>query len=247
MASTAFSVTFPEVVTLNVGGTLFTTSLTTLRQDPDSMLARMFSGLIDTRKDPAGNYFIDRDGSHFGTILNYLRDGDVDLPTLAINRRQLLRECLFYQIKGLLVLLGGPGDLLPQGPSPPAHASIPDQTELYVVHKEMLHQKHKALWDAVKESIKVHFLSQVISDSGVLSCSFPLQQDLLTILPFLARELQEEGLRDLGYNYNYQSGITFLLDLDKISDSDLAEQHATALKLMQQQQQQLRQRCQVSF
>lgn len=241
-------VTFPEVVTLNVGGTLYSTSLTTLRQDPSSMLARMFSGLIGTRKDPAGNYFIDRDGTHFGTILNYLRDGDVDLPTLAFQRRQLLRECLFYQIKDLVELLGGAADLVPpRGPVSVTHPTgTPDQTELYAVHKELLYQKHKVLWDAVKDTIKMQFVSQVLSASGALSCSFPLQQDLLAILPFLSRELQEEGLRDLLYTYNYQSGITFALELDKLSDGDLAEQQVTALKLIQQQQQ-LRQRCQVSF
>lgn len=36
-----------EVLELNVGGSLFTTSRTTLARDPNSMLARMFEGGLD--------------------------------------------------------------------------------------------------------------------------------------------------------------------------------------------------------
>lgn len=54
-----------EEVTLNVGGCLYSTSLTTLRRYPDSMLGAMFRGDVPTLRDAGGNYFIDRDGMLF--------------------------------------------------------------------------------------------------------------------------------------------------------------------------------------
>ena len=45
------------------------------------MLAAMFSGRHLTAIDEDGRYFIDRDGTHFRHILNFLRDGETYLPT----------------------------------------------------------------------------------------------------------------------------------------------------------------------
>ena len=67
----------PKKIKLNVGGTTFVTSRGTLTMlEPNSMLAAMFSGESGFRATPDpddGAYFIDRDGSHFGHVLNYLR------------------------------------------------------------------------------------------------------------------------------------------------------------------------------
>ncbi|XP_035522585.1 BTB/POZ domain-containing protein KCTD7-like [Morone saxatilis] len=57
---------FPEVISLNVGGTYFTTRLSTLRRFEDTMLAAMFSGRHYIPRDADGRYFIDRDGTYFG-------------------------------------------------------------------------------------------------------------------------------------------------------------------------------------
>ena len=93
-----------NIITLNVGGAIFTTSKTTLLSDQNSMLAAMFSGIhqLTTTKD--GAYFIDADGTHFQTILNYLR-GKIkyinDLPSSREILNKLKIECDFYQITGL--------------------------------------------------------------------------------------------------------------------------------------------------
>ncbi|MEQ2167484.1 hypothetical protein GOODEAATRI_004685 [Goodea atripinnis] len=57
---------FPEVISLNVGGTYFTTRLSTLRRYEDTMLAAMFSGRHYIPRDAEGRFFIDRDGAYFG-------------------------------------------------------------------------------------------------------------------------------------------------------------------------------------
>lgn len=69
-----------NIVNLNVGGTKFTTTLSTLTKTPNSMLAAMFSGRFAATTDEKNRFFIDRDGKHFGTILNYLRDGFAVIP-----------------------------------------------------------------------------------------------------------------------------------------------------------------------
>ena len=47
---------------------------------PGSILHAMFSGRFDTKPDKDGTYFIDRDGTHFRYILNYLRTKELIVP-----------------------------------------------------------------------------------------------------------------------------------------------------------------------
>ena len=89
---------------LDVGGHKFTTSRTTLTSQPDSMLAAMFSGRHKLIQDEKGAYFIDRDGTHFRFILNYLRDGHLGEGTLPEDRfqlQELVRESDYYQLTEL--------------------------------------------------------------------------------------------------------------------------------------------------
>ena len=62
----------------------------------------MFSGRFDTKPSEDGSYFIDRDGTHFRYILNYLRTGELVAPENKIVRRELLAEAKFYQVEGIL-------------------------------------------------------------------------------------------------------------------------------------------------
>mmetsp|Transcript_1026 Transcript_1026/g.1454 ORF Transcript_1026/g.1454 Transcript_1026/m.1454 type:complete len:292 (+) Transcript_1026:106-981(+) len=95
----------PEIILLNVGGMKFTTSRNTLCLQ-DSMLARMFSGTHPLSIDPEGAYFIDRDGTHFQYILNYLRDGSFPPPELDICSKVLLeREARFFCLDELVEIL----------------------------------------------------------------------------------------------------------------------------------------------
>lgn len=65
-----------KVISLNVGGTRFDVSLSTLTQThPQSMLAVMFSGRHDVVWDAKGCVFIDRDPDLFKQVLSFLRVG----------------------------------------------------------------------------------------------------------------------------------------------------------------------------
>ena len=93
---------FSSTVKLNVGGQHFTTSVQTLTKDPNSMLAAMFSGKFDMKPSEDGSFFIDRDGTHFRFILNFLRTGKLTLPEGATFTKELEEEAEFYQIQGLI-------------------------------------------------------------------------------------------------------------------------------------------------
>ena len=69
---------FKGRVKLNVGGVRYETTLTTLTADGDeSMLGSMFSGRHELQTNDEGDVFLDRDGTHFGHILNLLRESSV--------------------------------------------------------------------------------------------------------------------------------------------------------------------------
>ena len=89
-------------INLNVGGHHFTTSVQTLTKDSNSMLAAMFSGRFELKPCEDGAFFIDRDGTPFRYILNYLRTGKLTLPEDATFLKELQEEAEFYQIQGII-------------------------------------------------------------------------------------------------------------------------------------------------
>ncbi|XP_071798020.1 BTB/POZ domain-containing protein kctd15-like [Asterias amurensis] len=99
-----------KMITLNVGGTIYTTSIETLTRYPDSMLGTMFktqhedSGtrLDPSNKDEHGRFVIDWDGPMFRFVLNFLRESSLTLPEDFKEMGLLRREAGFYQIKPLI-------------------------------------------------------------------------------------------------------------------------------------------------
>ena len=93
-------------VLLDVGGSLFTTSRTTLTAVPGSMLEAMFSGRHTIAAGEDGRVFIDRDGEHFRLILNFLRDCGSDAAAGAIRAlsgaqlREARGELDYYGLDG---------------------------------------------------------------------------------------------------------------------------------------------------
>lgn len=93
-------------VSLNVGGIIFETSIDVLTSHKDSMLAAMFSGRYKMEMEEEGYYFIDRDGTLFKYILNYLRYGDeLLIEPIESLLQEIYQEALFYQLSGLMELV----------------------------------------------------------------------------------------------------------------------------------------------
>jgi vacuolar-type H+-ATPase subunit H len=88
-------------ILLNVGGHRFETSRQTLTSVPNTYLESMFSGRFQPSPDADGTYFIDRDGTHFSLVLNFLRDlGSFKLSSAVtdLQRDQLMAEAMFYGV-----------------------------------------------------------------------------------------------------------------------------------------------------
>uniref|UniRef100_A0A8C8TBG0 Potassium channel regulatory protein n=1 Tax=Peromyscus maniculatus bairdii TaxID=230844 RepID=A0A8C8TBG0_PERMB len=94
-----------DLVTLNVGGKIFTTRLSTLKQFPTSRLAGMLDGRDQEFKTVDGQIFVDRDGALFSFILDFLRNGELLLPADFSDYLRLQREALFYELDSLADLL----------------------------------------------------------------------------------------------------------------------------------------------
>jgi len=90
-------VKWSTIIKINVGGTKFSTTQSSLIQYPSSMLAAMFSGRHNLVMDEEGSVFIDRDGSLFQHVLSFLRMGeDWEPPLDETLIRGLQKEFAYY-------------------------------------------------------------------------------------------------------------------------------------------------------
>lgn len=102
-------------VTINVGGTTFSTLLTTLKKA--STIAKFIGGekIRNMAKLEDETIFVDRDAKHFPLILNFLRDTVffqrermVSIPTDEIELSELELEAKFYGIRELVAYCKDP-------------------------------------------------------------------------------------------------------------------------------------------
>jgi hypothetical protein len=91
-------------VDLNIGGYHFETSVQTLRRVPHTFFDAYFSGRYAQDVCDDGSIFVDRDGEHFGHVLQYMRDSVLTVadpgacPSVSL-LRALKREFGFYCIE----------------------------------------------------------------------------------------------------------------------------------------------------
>jgi hypothetical protein len=91
-------------VELNVGGYRFETSVQTLRRIPGTYFDIYFSGRYAQEVCDDGSIFVDRNGEHFGHVLEYMRDGYAGVaaegacPGISL-LRSLKREFGYYCIE----------------------------------------------------------------------------------------------------------------------------------------------------
>ena len=76
-----------STVEINVGGRHFTVDSTTLKKEPESVLAALESGNTSLQKDHNGLYFIDADEHIFSYVLDFLRYGNLPPAHLACQVR----------------------------------------------------------------------------------------------------------------------------------------------------------------
>lgn len=98
------------VIDLNVGGVMYQTLLSTLRKYADSKLYNIFSdkNIQEIPKDKKGYYFIDRDGSTFYYVLEYLRNNKLyqnDLNTFELvvkndlfDMAKVMKELIHFEL-----------------------------------------------------------------------------------------------------------------------------------------------------
>jgi hypothetical protein len=91
-------------VELNIGGHRFQTSVQTLRRLTHTFFDAYFSGRYAQDVCLDGSIFIDRDGEHFGHVLEYMRDGVVLVAEAGVRPsvsllRALKREFGYYCIE----------------------------------------------------------------------------------------------------------------------------------------------------
>jgi WD40 repeat protein len=95
-------------VKLNIGGTVFTTSIETLcsknNSTKDNLFSVMFNGNFNMTPDENDEYFIDRDAKYFPIVLKHLRGYDVSETIQSLDdleRKQLAEDVDFYQISSM--------------------------------------------------------------------------------------------------------------------------------------------------
>ena len=114
---------------------------------------------LETTRD--GSFFIDRDGTHFRFILNYLRDGKLILPEGAIFLKELEAEAKYYQLQGILDALK---------PKEPFEASV------ILTNEE--HQRVLKSWlpEAMKGEYRLLFRASRDAWLCCFNVSFPMRQ-----------------------------------------------------------------------
>lgn len=95
---------FSLQIKVNVGGTKYMSTQTTLCRYSKSFLGTMFSGHYALPIDDDGYFFIDRDGAIFDYILEFLRDPEnFHLELLPIDiKSKLLKEAQYYGLDQLM-------------------------------------------------------------------------------------------------------------------------------------------------
>lgn len=95
----------PKNARFNVGGIIHEVPISTIERYPNTMLARMVSSTW--QKDPEKEIFVDRNGLRFQYIVDYMRDGAVDIPT-SVSRAAMQKDFEYFGFENIS-LESGPG------------------------------------------------------------------------------------------------------------------------------------------
>jgi hypothetical protein len=87
-----------ERVKLNIGGVKFETTLSTLTKHSGTYFDAVFRERSELPLDAEGCFFVDRGGTHFGRILNFLRTGKLRKPAKEADNEELMDEMRYYKL-----------------------------------------------------------------------------------------------------------------------------------------------------
>lgn len=89
-------------VNLNVGGRMFSVTLEMMLKHPNSYFGALFSGRWEGKRGPDGSIFINRSGTLFHHIADYLRSDSLEVELSASELKALFAEADFYCLEGLM-------------------------------------------------------------------------------------------------------------------------------------------------
>ena len=89
----------PPTAEFDVGGTVFKVAVSTIKSQPDGLLAKMISGRCKQGKDKSGAYFIDRNPVFFSIVLDVHRDNKVYPLPPGMTRERVVAELEFYGLQ----------------------------------------------------------------------------------------------------------------------------------------------------
>lgn len=200
-----------SLVGLNIGGTIFTTSRSTLCSSTDTFFSALLSERLPSTKDAAGNYFIDRCGEYFKPILEYLRTGSFEVPK-GMSWSSISREADFYQIQ------------LPDEWSNDLGMDLLQKVSKAVHNKEeAVYQKYKDTVDQVVQHVLVSFQEQADKGLTRLQCSVfahtpPWTRDILRCGILVKNKLANKGITvdvsDIFTNQENRAKIGFRVTWD---------------------------------
>ena len=88
--------TSSKMVRFDVGGVIYKLARSTLDLHPQTMLARLADKMWEQDgQGPNDAHFIDRNGDRFQFVLDYMRDGEVNLP-MTVSKSAFLKEMEYY-------------------------------------------------------------------------------------------------------------------------------------------------------
>jgi len=164
-----------QIITLNVGGTMYQTRLKTLlrfQRDGDYFRSR-FSGNFKNDMEEDGSYFIDRSGQLFEYILHYLQNNDLPIPTDDFLKNRLVTEAKFYGLNRLVAILKPPepsGEVFNKNRFfPEGRYEIKEQGKLLQLNTINMRQEWPS-WDQI-ETFEIHRSGKPYVNFRLLSVS----------------------------------------------------------------------------
>jgi hypothetical protein len=191
-----------KIITINVGGKVFQTKLSTLMQFRDSLIYIFFCKCLLKGEDIPSTLFFDRNYTYFPLIMDYIRTGFLNKNNLSRNEKEELEnELIYYGLstskkyyKDTLINLGWCNNLSKKE----ACTIDPEDVTMLKVHSTTCYTHFVTDREFTDENVKVEFnLNVTQSDSyfyiGVINENYSLTSNCMCCTPTNAFYLKCDG------------------------------------------------------